>query len=407
MSARPAYVIVGASMAGATAADTLRREGFDGPITLIGAEHALPYERPPLSKEFLRGESSRDDVLLNPQDYYRGQSIELRLGQVVTALDVGRKLVQLDSGERVPYSKVLVATGATPRRLAVPGSDLEGIFYLRTLADAAALRDALASKPRVVVIGAGFIGAEVAATARGLGCEVTVLEVLPVPLSRALGDEMGAIYAGFHREQGVDLRTNEGIAQFVGASRLEAAVTNSGDTIPCEVALIGIGVTPAVGFLEGSGVEVDNGIVVDEYCRASVPGVFAAGDVANWWHPAWQERLRLEHYDNASNQAIAAARSMLGKGKPYAPVPYFWSDQYDLRLQYVGHASRWDEAVMRGTPEGRSFSVFYLLDGRLRACLMVNRPRDQRAARRLVQTAEPVDAAQLRDETVDLDGLGR
>jgi 3-phenylpropionate/trans-cinnamate dioxygenase ferredoxin reductase subunit len=218
---------------------------------------------------------------------------------------------------------------------------------------------------------------------------------------------MGAIYAGFHREQGVDLRTNEGIAQFVGASRLEAAVTNSGDTIPCEVALIGIGVTPAVGFLEGSGVEVDNGIVVDEYCRASVPGVFAAGDVANWWHPAWQERLRLEHYDNASNQAIAAARSMLGKGKPYAPVPYFWSDQYDLRLQYVGHASRWDEAVMRGTPEGRSFSVFYLLDGRLRACLMVNRPRDQRAARRLVQTAGPVDGAQLRDETVDLDSLGR
>jgi len=407
MTARPAYVIIGASMAGATAADTLRREGFDDPITLIGAEPDPPYERPPLSKGFLKGESTRDDVLLNPQDYYRDQSIDLRLGQTAAALDVGKKLVELDTGEKIPYSKLLIATGATPRRLPVSGSDLEGIFYLRTLGDAAALRDALALKPRVVVIGAGFIGAEVAATARGLGCEVTVLEVLPVPLSRAIGDETGAIYAGFHREQGVDLRTNEGIAHFVGASRLEAAVTNSGDTIPCDIALIGVGVAPAIGFLESSGVEVNNGVVVDEYCRASVPDVFAAGDVANWWHPTWQERLRLEHYDNACNQAIAAARSMLGKGKPYAPVPYFWSDQYDLRLQYVGHASRWDEAVMRGTPAGRSFSVFYLLDRRLRACLMVNRPRDQRAARRLVQTAEPVDAAQLRDETVDLDGLGR
>lgn len=402
MGSAPTYVVVGANLAGGRAAETLRAEGFDGRVILIGEEVDRPYERPPLSKEYLRGEWPREKVFLRAPEYYEQQNIELRLGRRARHLDVSQKVVELETGERVRYDKLLLATGTRPRPLDVPGAGLEGVVYLRTLHDADALGEALRRQPRVLVVGAGFIGAEVAASARALGCRVTMLEITPVPLQRALGEHMGAVYAAFHLDQGVDLRVSASIAELRGAVRLEEAVTAAGDVIPCDLAVVGVGVVPVVDFLAGTGIAVSNGIDVDELCRANVPDIFAAGDVANWWHPTWQERLRVEHFDNAQNQGVAAAKSMLGTGQPYAPVPFFWSDQYDLKLQYAGHAGHWDEIVVRGRTAERSFSAFYLRDGRIRACLAVNRPKDVMAARRLIQADANVDTHQLADEDVNL-----
>ncbi len=395
-------IIVGASLTGGRAAETLRQEGFAGRIVLIGAEPERPYERPPLSKDVLRGEAPAEKVYLRPSSYYDEQGIELRLGIRAAALHPKEHAVELANGERLAYDRLLIATGASPRRLAIPGADLAGVHYLRTLGDALALRAELAGAQRVAVIGAGFIGAEVAASCRMLGREVTVLEVLSVPLQRALGDRVGEIYAAIHRDHGVDLRLGEGVAAIRGAGRAEEVVTASGQRIPCDLVVIGVGVHPEVGWLEGSGLAVQNGVVVDELCRTSIPDVYAAGDVANWWHPVLGERLRVEHWDNAQNQGIAAAKSMLGKGEPYAPVPYFWSDQYDLTLQYVGHASGSDEIVFRGPVEPTRLLAFYLRDGRLRACLGINRLREVSAVRRLLRSGIPVSREQLEDETVDL-----
>lgn len=403
MNDRPAYVIVGASLTGGTAAETLRSEGFDGRIVLVGAEPDPPYERPPLSKDYLRRESLRELVFLQDAEYYRRHEIDLRLGERAVFLDSRERRVDLESGERVGYDRLLIATGADLRRLYVPGIGLEGVRYLRTLRDADALGDDLQRRPRVLVVGAGFIGSEVAASARVLGCDVTMIEAAPVPLVRALGEEMGSVYADIHRDHGVDVRTGVSVAEFRGARRLEAAVTTTGELIPCDVAVIGVGVAPAVGWLEGSGVALENGVLTDELGRTSLPDVYAAGDVANWWHPVWRERLRLEHYDNAVSQGAAVARNMLGAEEAYAPVPYFWSDQYELSLQYVGFASRWDSVVFRGDPSTRSFSAFYIVNGRLRAALSVNRITDQAPAERLIRAGVPVDEQRLSDEGTELE----
>lgn len=407
MAAIEQIVVVGASMAGGRAVEALREGGFDGRIVLVGDEPVRPYERPPLSKDVLRGATPGDKAFLRPSDYYAEQRIDLRAGTRAERLDLADRTVLLSTGERLRYDRLLIATGATVRRLNVPGVDRPGVFYLRTLADVEAIRAALAEARRVVVVGAGFIGAEVAASCRMLGLEVSVLEVLPVPLQRVLGDRVGALYANIHRDHGVDLRLGEGIARFEGGDRLEAVVTSSGQSIPAEVAVVGVGVRPAVDWLEGSGLVLDNGVMVNEFCEASVPGVYAAGDVANWWHPGLGERLRVEHYENAQNQGIAAAKSMLGVGEPYGPVPYFWSDQYDLTLQYVGHASGQDEVIFRGDPADQRFLAFYLRQGQLRAALGINRLRDVRAAQRLIRDRVPVTPSQLADESVDLRKLGR
>ncbi len=407
MAASDTIVIVGASMAGGRAAETLRQEGFDGRVILIGAEPERPYERPPLSKDVVRGEAPEDKVYLRPVEYYAEQSIELRLGTAAQSLVPADRSVVLSNGERVRYDRLLIATGARVRRLNVPGSDLPGVHYLRTIRDARAIRDAARSARRVVVIGAGFIGAEVAASCRVMGLEVTVLEVLPVPLQRVLGDTIGSLYAQIHREQGIDLRLGVGISEFRGTGLLEEVVTSSGQRIACDLAVVGVGVQPEVDWLVGSGIELQNGVVVDEFCASSLPDVYAAGDVANWWHPALGERLRVEHWENAQNQGIAAAKSMLGKGEPYAPVPYFWSDQYDLTLQYVGHASGQDEVVFRGDRDPRKLLAFYLRDGRLRAAIGVNRFKDITAARRLIRSGADVTREQLADEQVDLRKLAR
>lgn len=395
-------IVVGASQAGGRAGEALRQEGYDGRIILIGDEAERPYERPPLSKDVLRGDTAQDKVFLRPEQYYREERIELRLGARAEKLLPDEHLVQLMTGERLAYDRVLVTTGATPRRLNAPGTDLPGIFYLRTLSDANAIREALTRSPRVVVVGAGFIGAEVAASCRVLGLEVTVLEVLPVPLQRVLGSQVGEIYATIHRDHGVDLRLGEGVAGFRGDGRVEEVITSSGRSIPCDLAVVGVGVRPAVDWLAHSGIDLDNGVVVNEFCESSAPDVYAAGDIANWWHPVLNERLRVEHYENAQNQGIAAAKSMLGIREAYAPVPYFWSDQYDLTLQYVGHASGEDDVVFRGDPAGQRFLAFYLRGGRLRAALGVNRLREVRAAQRLIRDGAAVTTEQLVDESLDL-----
>ncbi|HUX87415.1 MAG TPA: FAD-dependent oxidoreductase [Chloroflexota bacterium] len=396
------YVIVGAGLAGGRAVETLRQEGFDGRVVLIGAEPDRPYERPPLSKDVLRNERPIEKVFLRPSEYYDEQQIELRTGQTASRLDSQNRALILDNGQSIQYDKLLIATGAAARRVNVPGAGLPGVHYLRTLAEAQTLGQALKAAQRVVVVGAGFIGAEVAASARMLGADVTVLELLPVPLQRALGDTVGKIYGEIHQERGVDLRLGEGISEFRGHGRIEEVVTSSGAHIACDIAVVGIGVQPDVSWLEGSGIALANGIVVDTLCAANLPGVYAAGDVASWWHPTLDERLRVEHYENAQNQGVAAAKSMLGKGEAYAPVLYFWSDQYDLTLQYVGHASGQDDVVFRGDVASRRFLAFYLRDGQLRAALGINRPKDISAARRLLRNPVNVSPADLADEQVDL-----
>lgn len=395
-------VIVGAGLAGGRAAETLRQEGFDGRIILLGEEPERPYERPPLSKNVLRREAPEEKIFLRPFEYYREQSIDLLLGVAAQRLDPTQHQITVSSGESLRYSKLLIATGARPRRLTVAGADLPGVFYLRTVQDARNLAEAIDRSRRIAVIGAGFIGAEVAASSRMKGADVTVIEMVPVPLQRVLGNSLGQIYADIHREHGVDLRLGESIAEFRGHGRIEQVVTTSGARIECDAAVVGIGVQPDVDWLLDSGVELGNGVIVDDLCATNVPDVFAAGDVANWWHPALGERIRVEHYENAQNQGVAAAKSMLGKGEPYAPVPYFWSDQYDLTLQYVGHAKGDDEVVFRGDVAARNFLAFYLRDGQLRAALGINRAREVNAARRLIRDQVAVTVEQLVDEQTDL-----
>jgi 3-phenylpropionate/trans-cinnamate dioxygenase ferredoxin reductase subunit len=293
------------------------------------------------------------------------------------------------------------------RRLTVPGVDLPGVHYLRTIREAEAIGAELARARRVVVIGAGFIGAEMAATARVLGKEVALLEMLPVPLGRALGSEMGELCAAIHRDHGTDLRCGVQIAALRGAGRVEEVVLGDGSSTACDLCVIGVGVTPNVDWLAGSGVALDNGVVVDERCRSSVPDVFAAGDVANWPNPLLGHRLRVEHYDNAQNQGIHAAGAMLGAEELYAPVPYFWSDQYELTLQYLGHAAGGERLLIRGDVERRSFTAFYLDGDRIRAAFLVGRPREMLPTRRIIQAGQPLDAAVLADESTDLRALAR
>ena len=405
MAAKQTYVIVGANLCGGRAAETLRKEGFDGRLLLIGAEPDRPYERPPLSKEYLQRKVERESIFLRPPEFYDEQEIEMRLGVRATGIDVRERSLELEGGERLGFDKLLIATGGRVRRLPVAGVELQGVYYLRTIEESEAIAAQLAAGGRVVVIGAGFIGAEVAASARGSGLEVTMLEVAAVPLGRALGPEMGGIYAEIHREQGIDLRLGTGIDRLEGTGRVKRVVTSRGDSIDCDLVVVGVGMEPEIGLAVGAGIETGNGIIVDEYCRTSVEGIFAAGDVASFPNPILGERMRVEHWANAQNQGVAAAKAMLGMAEPYAEVPWFWSDQYDLNMQYVGHASAWDEVVLRGDVAGRRFTAFYLKDGRLRAAMALNRPRDISASRALIRTATPVTAQQLRDEDVVLRAL--
>ncbi len=401
----PTFVILGAGQAGGRAAETLRREGFDGRVVLVGDEPERPYERPPLSKGILLGESAPEQAFLRPIEYYVEQDIELRLGVQAIGVDAANRLVELSDGDSLQYDKLLIATGAQARALRVPGADLANIHTLRTMADADALARAMNGAPRVLIVGAGFIGAEVAAACRKRGLAVTMVEPLAAPMERALGLEIGNLYAAIHRDEGVDLRLHIGVTAFLGTERVEEAVLTTGERVPCDLVLVGIGTTLDTGYLEGSGVAIENGVVVDHYCRTNVPDILAAGDIANWYHPNLDMHLRVEHWDNAEQQGKAAARTMLGKLEPFAPVPYFWSDQYNHALQYYGRRTGSEQEVRRGTLEARNFTTFYLREGVPVAALCLNSPRAGMAARRLIAAGVAVDLAKLGDESVDLRSL--
>jgi 3-phenylpropionate/trans-cinnamate dioxygenase ferredoxin reductase component len=379
-------VVVGAGLCGGAAVQALRGEGFDGRIVMVGAEPHLPYERPPLSKEYLRGEQDRDALFLWPESAYSENDIEVRLETRVLALHPDGPAVELEGGERIDAEGVLLATGGRPPLLG--GEPSDRVLTLRTVEDADRIRAALDGAGRLVVVGAGFIGAEVAASARGLGVEVTMLEMLDVPLVRAIGEEMGKVYAAIHRDHGVDLRTGESV---------KAVEEDSGG----DVVVIGVGIEPNVDLARDAGLEVDDGVVVDGRCRTSAAGVFAAGDVARHDHPLFGP-LRVEHYDNALKQGAAAARSMLGRDEVFDDPHWFWSDQYDVNLQVAGFASSWDRTVVRGSIEDLDFAVFFLRDGVLLSVLGVNRGKDVRRAMKLIAARARPDPGSLADQEVDL-----
>lgn len=396
------FVVVGGGLAAGAAVQALRADGFDGDLVVVGDEPHPPYERPPLSKEYLRGEGSRDALPLPPPGWYGEHEVDLRPGVRATNLDLGTRAVELEGGERVRFDRLLLATGGRVRRM--PWEPSERVHYLRTLEDADALRTRLDPGERLIIVGAGFIGSEVAASARTVGMEVTVLEMGRAPLLRALGEEMGLLYAEIHREHGVDLRTEEGVEAVEETSDGVVVTTTRGDRIEGRAVVVGIGIIPNTDLAEDAGLPVDNGILVDAACRTEAPGVVAAGDVASHDHPRFG-RIRVEHYDNALKMGAHAARAMLGDPGPFDDPHWFWSDQYEHNLQMAGFASAWDDVVVRGSVEERSFSAFYLRDGQLLATLGLNRPRDVRRSMRLIADGARPEPDGLRDDEVDLRSL--
>jgi 3-phenylpropionate/trans-cinnamate dioxygenase ferredoxin reductase subunit len=407
MTSEQTHVIVGASLAGAKAAETLRQEGFDGRVVLIGTERERPYERPPLSKEYLRGEAGRDKVYAHNESFYAENEIELRLGRTAESLDLASRELVLDDGERLRYDRLLLATGAEPRRLSLPGSELDGIFYLRSVGDSDKLRERLDRGGSAVVVGAGWIGAEVAASARQRGLDVTVVEPASVPLERVLGAEVGAVYRDIHTDHGVRMLLGTGVEAFEGADAVERVRTGNGRELECDFVVVGIGVEPRTGLAAQAGLAVDDGILVDEHLQTGTPGVFAAGDVANARHPFYDEAIRVEHWANALNQGPAAARNMLGGASAYERLPYFFSDQYDIGMEYTGYARTWDRVVFRGDTAGREFIAFWLAGDRVVAGMNVNVWDVTDPIKRLITTRATVDARRLSDLDVPLAELAQ
>jgi 3-phenylpropionate/trans-cinnamate dioxygenase ferredoxin reductase subunit len=405
MNTDQTHVIVGAGLAGAKAAETLREEGFDGRIVLVGSERERPYERPPLSKDYLRGEAGREKVYVHDEGFYGEHGIELRLGRTAVSLDTTTSLLTLDDGEPLRYDRLLLATGAEPRRLEIPGAELDGVMYLRRVEDSDALRGRLDRGGALVVVGAGWIGAEVAASARQRGLDVTVVEPASVPLERVLGTEMGAIYRDIHADHGVRMLLGTGVDSFEGDGRVERVRTSDGHAVDCDFVVVGVGVQPRTRLAAEAGLAISNGVLADEYLRASAPGVFAAGDVANAVHPFYGEPVRVEHWANALNQAPAAARNMLGQSVPYDRLPYFFSDQYDVGMEYSGYARGWDRVVLRGDPADREFVAFWLCGDRVMAGMNVNVWDVTDPIKRLIGERTAVEDRRLADPDVSLDEL--
>jgi 3-phenylpropionate/trans-cinnamate dioxygenase ferredoxin reductase subunit len=396
------FVIAGASLAGAKAAETLRTMGFDGRVVMFGAEAERPYERPELSKKYLRAEHDRDRLYVHDESFYAAQQIELRTSTRVDRIDPAASEVTLGDGGRLRYDRLLIATGAEPRRLTLPGAELQGVHYLRTLADADGLREQASRSSSLVVIGAGWIGSETAASARALGLEVTVIEPQSVPLERVLGKRLGGVYRDVHTDHGVRMLLGTGVETIEGEGKVERVRTSGGQTIDADLVVVGVGVVPRTELAKGAGATIDNGIVVDEKLQSSVPGIWAAGDVANHAHPLLDERVRVEHWANALNQGPAAARSMLGGSAPYDRIPYFFSDQYDVGMEYSGFSHPDDEVLVRGDLAAREFIAFWLRDGRVVAGMNVNLWDVTDPIQALIRARTLVDPDRLRDEDVPL-----
>jgi 3-phenylpropionate/trans-cinnamate dioxygenase ferredoxin reductase subunit len=400
------HVIVGAGLAGAKAAEVLREEGHDGPIALIGSEPERPYERPPLSKDYLR-EAERAKVYVHDESFYASHGIELRTATTAQRIDLDARAVELSDGRRIGFDKLLLATGAEPRRLTdIPGANLDGVHYLRDLQDADAIAARLrAGSGRVAIVGAGWIGAEVAASARACGLEVALVEQGEVPLERVLGREVGEFYAQLHRDNGVELHTRAVIQRFEGMERVERVRLRDGRTIDCDFAVVGIGVVPRTQLAQQAGLAVEDGVVASARLETSAPGVFVAGDVANALHPFYARTLRVEHWANALNQPQVAARAMLGKPAAYDRLPYFFSDQYDVGMEYTGYARDWDQVVFRGDPDTREFVAFWMHGGRVVAGMNVNVWDVTDPIEALIRSRRRVPVEQLADPDVPLEEL--
>jgi len=405
MTADRTFVIAGAGLAGAKAAETLREEGFDGRLVLIGTEEERPCERPPLSKEYLRGEVGREKVHVHDEGFYAEREIELRLGRTAVSLDRSMSELVLANGERLRYDRLLLATGAEPRRLAIPGGELDGVHYLRSVRDSDALRERLARGGALVVVGAGWIGCEVAASARQLGLDVTVVEPSSLPLERVLGAELGAVYRDIHLDHGVRMLLGTGVEAFEGAGAVERVRISDGRTVDCDLVVVGVGVRPRTELAEQAGLAVGDGILVDEHLRTSAADIFAAGDVAAAQHPFYGERVRVEHWANALHQGPVAARCMLGRTEPYDRLPYFFSDQYEVGMEYSGLARSWDRVVFRGDPASREFVAFWLAGDRVLAGMNVGVWDVADPIQRLIRERVPVDDRRLTDPEIPLEQL--
>ncbi len=409
MSQGQTFVIVGGGLAAAKAAQTLREEGYDGRLVIVSAESERPYERPPLSKGYLNGSAERSSAFVHDETWYGEHDVDLRLATTAVGLDAAARQVELAGGERLGYDKLLLTTGSSPRRLAVAGADLDGVLYLRMIEDADRLRAALADGGRrVVVVGAGWIGLEVTSAARGYGNDVAVVEPQPVPLRAALGDELGAVFAALHREHGVDLRLGTGVRELTGTGgHVTGVVTDGGDTVPADLVVVGVGIRPNTELAEQAGLEVDNGILAGADLRTSNPDVYAAGDVANAYNPLLGRRLRVEHWANALHGGPAAARSMLGQDVAFDRVPYFFTDQYDLGMEYSGAVGPdgYDQVVYRGDVAAREFVAFWVHDGRVLAGMNVNVWDVTDGIQSLVRSGAKVDPDRLADPSVPLDEL--
>ncbi len=405
-------VVVGAGIAGGNAAVTLREEGWRGRIILLGAEPGIPFGRPPLSKTYLRGEEDLSAWFVKPADWYASHGVEFLTGPAVQQVDTNLKQVLFAGEEAVRYDKLVLCTGGRNRRIAVTGPTLPGVYQLRTVADCDAIRRVARPGAHAVVIGMGFIGAEVAASLRQMGVEVSAVLPGEAPLVKVLGGEAAAVLATIHREHGVRLITSDTVINLEGRGRVEQVLTAKGARLNCDLVVAGIGIEPAVEALLGSAIALDNGILVNEHCETSVPDVVAAGDVANVLHPVFG-RARVEHFNNAEKQGRAAARTILGNQQPYDYVYSFWSDQYEHSLEYVGFARSWERTVLRGTYESRKFLVFYLTQGVLQAVFGLNRGGDPeleadselRACQDLIRARTRVPEVALADERVDLRSL--
>jgi 3-phenylpropionate/trans-cinnamate dioxygenase ferredoxin reductase component len=403
-SKRSTFVIIGGGLAGASAAATLREEGFDGRVVIVGSESEAPYHRPPLSKEYLRGEDDSESKLpVHEPAYYRDQEIELRLGTPVAALEAGAHEVVLDGGERIEFAAALLATGSEPRALSIPGADLDAVHYLRTHGDSDALAARLKGARHIVVIGAGWIGCEVAASARQLGVDVTIVAPNHVPLEKVLGMQLGGFYRDVHRDHGVELLLESEAVRIEGAGTVERVVTADGRTVECDAVVAAIGATPRIDLAREAGIFVDNGVLVDGRLQTGAPGVFAAGDIASVPNPNYGgRRLRVEHWANALDQGPAAARAMLGSDDLWRRVPYFFSDQYDVGMEFAGELGSADRVVLRGDMAGREFIAFWLSRDHLVAGMNVNVWDVSEPIQALISMNAVVDDKQLADPDVSL-----
>jgi 3-phenylpropionate/trans-cinnamate dioxygenase ferredoxin reductase component len=400
------YVIAGASLAGAKAAEALREEGFGGPVMLIGEETERPYERPPLSKDYLLGKAERETIYVHPQVWYGDHGVDLRLGTRVTGIDPAAHEIMLDDGSRAGYAKLLLATGSSPRRLPVSGSDAGGVHYLRRVGDSDEIKAAFAAAARVAVIGAGWIGLETAAAARAADVEATILEAAELPLLRVLGPQVAQVFADLHRDHGVDLRFGVRVAEITeSGGRADGVRLADGSHIPADAIIVGIGITPNTGLAEAAGLETGNGVVVDARLRSSDPDIYAAGDVANAYHPLLGRHIRVEHWANALNQPQTAARAMLGQDAVYDRVPYFYTDQYDLGMEFSGSVEPggYDQVVFRGDVQRREFIAFWLAEGRVLAGMNVNIWDVNDTIQAIVRSGRTVDTGRLADPGVPLE----